>query len=160
MKIYPDRFDVLDSILTFLEDDSFGHQKIRYDDKNDWFISCDVGRGSGDLSLKNTLVRVENHRFVTLFSYTKQLYFIDAEASPVTYETVEVKALEMNRKKILLLASYQMEYKHATDYDPKFLDTVTFEFSKLKKRFIWKKSTNPALKDKWWPDEGEYIFRL
>lgn len=160
VKIYPDRFEILDSLQTVMEDDSFGHKKIQYDIKNDWFVSSDVGRGSGDLSLNNSLIRVEKNRFATLFSYTKQLYFTDAEASPVTYETVEVKTLEMNRKRILLLASYQMEYQHVTDHNPAFLDTVTFEFSDAKNKFIRKKSTNPALKDKWWPDEGEYIFRL
>lgn len=158
VKLYSDRFIVLDSILTFREDDSFGGKKIRYDHKNDWFISEGVGTGSSDVSFSKDLIRVENNRFKHLFSYTKYFYFADPEVIPVTHETVEVKELEMNKKQIVLLTSYQMEYESSSGIHPEFKDTVTFEFSKPQNCFVKKRFTAEAMQEKWSADKGEYLF--
>jgi hypothetical protein len=160
VKLNKDHFEIMDSLRVYKEDDSFGCKKIEYDYENDCFITEDVGTGSSSISLRKTIVRVKNNRFITLFSYTKYFFAIDSEVFPPIQETVEVRELERNKKRIILLTSYQMEYESSSGIHPKFMDTVTFDFSESQNCFIKKRYTNVAMQEKWSVDKGEYLFGL
>lgn len=160
VKLNKDHFEILDSLIIYQEDDSFGFEKIDYDFKNDWFITKDVGTGSSSVSLSRSLIRIKNNRFTTLFSYTKYFFVIDQETFPVRQETVETRELEMNKKQVVLLTSYQIEYESSSGIHPEFKDTVVFEFSKSQNCFVKKRFTDAAMQEKWSADEGEYLFGL
>ncbi len=160
LKLHKDHYEILDSLRIYQEDDSFGFEKIGYDFKNDWFVTRDVGMGSSNLSLSRSLIRIKNNRFTTLFSYTKYFFAIDTETFPAIRETVETRELEMNKKQIILLTSYQIEYESSSGVHPEFKDTVVFEFSKSQNCFVKKRFADAAMQKKWSADNGEYLFGL
>jgi hypothetical protein len=160
LKLHKDHFEILDSLTIYQEDDSFGFEKIGYDFKNDWFITRDIGTGSSSLSLSRSLIRIKNNRFANLFSYTKYFFAIDPETFPVSQETVETRELEMNKKQIILITSYRIEYESSSGIHPDFKDTVVFEFSKSQNSFVKKRFADTAMEEKWSSDNGEYLFGL
>ncbi|MGV3611512.1 MAG: hypothetical protein ACO1N0_11220 [Fluviicola sp.] len=165
VKLYPNRFVVLDSIQTFQEIDIYRQSKISYDSKNDWFIYSDVGSGTGDLSNTFTLVRVENNHFTELFTYSKNASVVDVEAEDkihLPYKSVEVKELEMNREKLVLETTFEsgVENTHGQN-ELRIKDTIIFEFSKSLNKFDLKGLMNPILKEQFWMDKkGEYLLRI
>jgi hypothetical protein len=165
VKIYPNRFVVLDSIMTLREIDIYKQIKINYDYKNDWFAYSSIGSGTGDLTNNKSLVRVENKHFTELFTYSKNASIIDVEAEDkihLPYKSVEIKELKMNKEKLVLETTFVsgMENTNAPN-ELKIKDTVTFEFSKPLNKFILKSQMSPVLKKEFWMDkEGEYLLRI
>lgn len=165
VKLYPDKFVVLDSIWTLQEIDVYKQEKVVYNYKNDWFIYSSIGSGTGSLSNTFTLVRVENNHFSELFTYSKNASVIDVEyegKSHLPYSWVKIEALEMNKRQLVL----KTEFEHGTENtsapsEIRIIDTVTFEFSKTLNKFVLKSPIVPMLKKEFWMDKkGEYLFRI
>lgn len=164
IKLYPDKFVVLDSLRACQEDLS-KLEKVKYNYKNDWFVCSESGEGTGDYSYSLTLIRVEKNRFSTLFCYSKFASFLDVEALPneIPYSQVEMKEIDMNKNRIVLKANYESGIVDSKLGKIKMTELVTFEFSTAKNCFLWKKSTNKKMKELFWDDKeyvGEYIFEL
>lgn len=162
VKIYPNRFVVLDSILTFQEIDIYRQKKITYDWSNDWFIYSSISSGTGDLWKVLTVVRVENNHFAGLFTYSKTAGFVDTEDPLHSYSKwLNVTELEMNRKELILEAEFGSERDHTSVPSRiEIIDTLTFEFSKPLNKFILKKPINSFLKNHFWIRDGEYFFKI
>lgn len=161
IRLEPNTFVILDSIQTFQDDDFFKQVKIHYDYKNDWFVYFDSGSGTGDLSKHEIIVRVENNHFSSLFSYTKNMSVIDVESDhdKLPYVQIEQTELVMNKKRIILKTDFEsgiIDFKKGKE---QMTDTVLFEFSSPLNVFVWKSSTNSKMKERWWREKGEYIFR-
>lgn len=164
IKLYPDKFVVLDSLLAYQEDQS-KLEKVKYNYKNDWFVCPESGEGTGDYSYILKLVRVENNHFSTLFCYSKFASFLDVEALPneIPYSQVEMKEIEMTKNRIILQTDFDSGIVDSKLNKVKMSELATFEFSKAKNCFLWKKSTNKKMKELFWEDEklkGEYIYRI
>ncbi len=161
VKLYPDKFVVLDSIRTFREIDFYNQEKVVYNYKNAWFIYSNIGSGTGALTRTMSLVRVEKKHFSELFTYSKMASFMDVDKIHAFEKWVEIRELEMNRKQLILETKFQSEMGNTSVPSKiEITDTVTFEFSPTRNKFILKKPIDSFLENQFWINKGEYIFRI
>lgn len=144
-------YTLLDSIFCYWADDLFTPSNILYNDSLDFFYYIDEGSGTNHHSKTKHLIRVEDNKFVELLSIPLYVSDIDFEAESPYCTSLATSEVEISKQKLVIRA----EFEFNNLINDKFITTIrkvdiaTFEYSELKKRYVWIKSTNKDFINFW-----------
>jgi hypothetical protein len=145
------REEPIDSIFGY-SDPFVPSEKIVYDPANDWYTYLSVGTGTGHFSKHRCILRVTKGGFRELFSWQESISDIDVDGDPTHCQSIENAVLEMDRKRIRLLATYEDGVIGKDDRirnTRTMTDTATFLSDPATGVFSWYRSSNPAFVRFW-----------
>lgn len=158
IRIHPHSFNISDSLINYWASDMYKPEHLSYDTIMDWFVYTDEGSGTNHFSLTKNIVRIENDRFIKIFSYPEYISDMNPDENPMTSTSLKTKVIEISKKKIIILSTFEKGYLNnkKIKVTRTSQDVTTFVYSDSCYCYKWLNSSKSRFKD-YWNGKIDYI---